>query len=241
MAFNDGNCLWVRGIPPECQKEDLLKLFRSYGQVANVQIPCDPATRRHKGYAFVTMISMAQAKDCIQALHGAELGGHGLLVEMSKRGAAYGKTPGIYLGSTKSCGSILRRRSSEERALTRLERPLEPGLLKGEEAAFPEPLSEPMSSAAFASAAEPVTEPGGEPLTEEDPPAEPQRCPAPRTCREDSPPPLKQKLVEGLKSPRSSRISELEAANVRAAAQQTADSLLLQFQRQGAAVFYDNI
>ena len=30
-----------------------------------------------------------------------------------------------------------------------------------------------------------------------------------------------------------SRISQLEAANVRAAAQQTADSLLLQFQRQG--------
>lgn len=230
MAFNDGNCLWVRGIPPECQKEDLLKLFRSYGQVANAQIPCDPLTRCHKGYAFVTMVSMAQAKDCIQALHGAELGGHGLLVEMSKRGAAYAKTPGIYLGSTKSCGSALRRRSSEERAH---HRPLEPGLLKGEEAAFPEPLSEPMSSSAFASAVEPVTEPGGEPLTEEDPPAEPPRCSAPRRCRDDSPP-VKPKL-EVLKSPRSSRISELEAANVRAQAQQTADSLLLQFQRQGFA------
>ena len=34
---------------------------------------------------------------------------------------------------------------------------------------------------------------------------------------------------------RRSRIGELEAANVRAAAQQTADSLLLQFQRQGFA------
>ncbi|CAJ1395022.1 unnamed protein product [Effrenium voratum] len=211
MAFNEGNCLWVRGIPAECQKEDLLKLFRSYGRVANVHIPCEPSTRSHKGYAFVTMASGAEAQSCIQALHGAELGGHGLLVEVAKRSSAYAKTPGVYLGKSPRWE----------------DRPAEPGLL---EATLAEPLSEPAASAAVCSAAACDTmEPGGEPLTEEDPAPLPQPQP-PRRCEEL---PLKTPKAE-LTSPRSSRISQLEAANVRAAAQQTADGLLLQFQRQGA-------
>jgi len=159
------------------------------------------------------MTTSSEAQDCIRALHGAELGGYRLLVEVSKRSSAYAKTPGVYLGkSTRSTS-----------------RPAEPGLLR-DEAALAEPLSEPASAATFAFPAEPM-EPGGEPLTEEDPvPSVPSPSPF-RRC-EDPPMPLKSKEVS--KSPRS-RISQLEAANVRAAAQQTADSLLLQFQRQGFA------
>lgn len=213
MAFNEGNCLWVRGIPIDCQKEDLLKIFRSYGRVANVHIPNEPLTRCHKGYAFVTMTTSSEAQDCIRALHCAELGGQRLLVEVAKRSTAYAKTPGIYLGTTSRSSS----------------RPAEPGLLR-DEAALAEPLSEPASAAAtfgtFGFPSMEPMEPGGEPLTEEDPVPSPfRRC-------EEPPMPLKSKEVS--KSPRS-RISQLEAANVRAAAQQTADSLLLQFQRQGFA------
>eukprot|EP00913_Durusdinium_trenchii_P029702 g27839.t1 len=70
----------------------------------------------------------------------------------------------------------------------------------------------------------------GEPLTEEDPVPSPSR-----RCEAGPPmPPMPVKMKEVTSSPRS-RISQLEAANVRAAAQQTADSLLLQFQRQGFA------
>lgn len=84
-------------------------------------------------------------------MHLAELGGQQLLVEVAKRSSAYAKTPGIYLGRSGS-------------------RPAEPGLLR--EAPLAEPLSEPASAAV--QVMEPM-EPGGEPLTEEDPVPSPQR------------------------------------------------------------------
>ncbi|CAK9044743.1 Peptidyl-prolyl cis-trans isomerase FKBP62 (PPIase FKBP62) (70 kDa peptidyl-prolyl isomerase) (FK506-binding protein 62) (AtFKBP62) (Immunophilin FKBP62) (Peptidylprolyl isomerase ROF1) (Protein ROTAMASE FKBP 1) (Rotamase) [Durusdinium trenchii] len=186
----------------------------SYGRVADVHIPNEPLTRCHKGYAFVTMTTASEAQDCIRALHGAELGGQGLLVEVAKRSTAYAKTPGIYLGKSTRC----------------LPRPAEPGLLR-DEAALAEPLSEPAAAAqaSWSFVPEPM-EPGGEPLTEEDPVPSPSR-----RCEAGPPmPPMPVKMKEVTSSPRS-RISQLEAANVRAAAQQTADSLLLQFQRQGFA------
>ncbi|CAE8685346.1 unnamed protein product [Polarella glacialis] len=89
----------------DAKKDDVLKLFRSYGRVANVRIPLEPMSKGHRGYAFVTMNSSSEAQACITALHGAEFGGSGLLVEVSKRKAPHAKTPGVYLGPRCESGS----------------------------------------------------------------------------------------------------------------------------------------
>ncbi|CAE8584945.1 unnamed protein product, partial [Polarella glacialis] len=320
-------------------EDDVLKLFRSYGRVANVRIPLEPMSKGHRGYAFVTMNSSSEAQACITALHGAEFGGSGLLVEVSKRKAPHAKTPGVYLGPRCESGSPDRgvslestgRRFSEgqtssvharsggrtnsrnpttttTRTTAHLRNSRNPDHgrhdrrhlhLRGD-SVDAEPLSEPAAACASAPVrsavklrpAEPLVdppEPGGEPLIEEEPsPPHPKatgldqlresgvvksrsgaqdRDGPMRPGRGTSRPlnfPSAEKSGESCgrasqrhsshvsencgspgrnlrlsaprqaeQSPRSSRISQLEAANVRAAAQQTADGLLLQFQRQG--------
>eukprot|EP00928_Gymnodinium_smaydae_P055794 TRINITY_DN3926_c0_g2_i1.p1 TRINITY_DN3926_c0_g2~~TRINITY_DN3926_c0_g2_i1.p1 ORF type:complete len:554 (-),score=96.90 TRINITY_DN3926_c0_g2_i1:180-1841(-) len=90
-----------------------------------------------------------------------------------------------------------------------------------------EPLSEPAAAAAeipCCDRVEPVAEPGGEPLIEEDPAGSPLKASSAR-----KPPPPQPAL-----SPRS-RISQLEDANIRVAAKQTVDGLLLHYQQHGFA------
>lgn len=65
---------------------------------------------------------------------------------------------------------------------------------------------------------EPATEPGGEPLIEEDPACSAERRPKGSDQRVESP---------------HSRISQLEQANIRLMAKQTADNMLLNFQQCG--------
>lgn len=214
MAFNDGACLCVRGIPTSCREADLDALFRSYGRVDNVRVPIEPVSKGHRGYAFVTMNNPVEAEACISALNGMEFSGCRISVEVSKRSAPHVKTPGVYLGLPHLRGALDTSRGLHEPGRGRLRR--RRGGASAVAAAAPGPRqgrSEPL--------VEPMTEPGGEPpMIKEDP-----LC-----CAEKGPQASKQ-LPE---SPRS-RIRRLEEANVRVVAKQTVDGLLLQFQQQGFA------
>lgn len=220
-------CICVRGLPATCQEEDVDALFRNYGRAVCISMPAEPTSKACRGYAFVTMASIGEAQDCIAALHGAEFCGRSLSVEVSR--------------ST-------RRQNHIERQLGR--RFSGPGLLPCERSRgdgvgdsrngrtstcssdcfLAEPLCEPASSAPTGAstevplvpepqpAAEPPFEPGSEPLIEED--------------NEDHVPKCSNQCF-GENGQHLSRIRWLEEANIQAVGRQTADALLLQFQRQG--------
>lgn len=205
MAFNDGTCLCVRGVPASCREADLDALFCSHGRVLQVHLPAAPVSTGmgHRGYAFVTLSTPTEAKACIAALNGVEFNGCRLSVAVSKRSAPHTRTPGVYIGLRRdgcgaspgargrsrggSCGrsaaavppSSCVKRSEVSLPAPRIQPDADPPTLA-------EPLSEPQSATAAGPLPpvnhrdrdrdggrgepllEPVTEPGGEPLVEEE-------------------------------------------------------------------------
>ena len=69
---NRGGCLrlYVGNLQREFNEVDVRELFSPYGQVDSVTIIRDSDTRRPKGFAFVEMPIVIQAKEAINALNG---------------------------------------------------------------------------------------------------------------------------------------------------------------------------
>lgn len=62
--------LYVGNLQREFNEVDVRELFGAHGQVDSVTIIRDRDTRRSKGFAFVEMPIITQAKDAINALSG---------------------------------------------------------------------------------------------------------------------------------------------------------------------------
>ncbi|BAM80800.1 similar to SR family splicing factor SC35 [Cyanidioschyzon merolae strain 10D] len=65
--------LMVRNIPFGTRQEDLLELFRPYGDVIDIFIPWDRQLRRIRGFAFVRLQTLEQAEAAIAALDGSTM------------------------------------------------------------------------------------------------------------------------------------------------------------------------
>lgn len=48
--------LFVRNIPYVCNVEDLQSLFEKYGPLAEIKLPLDNTTKKHKGYALISYV-----------------------------------------------------------------------------------------------------------------------------------------------------------------------------------------
>lgn len=73
--------LFVGGLPATATKEDVCKLFRSFGaHEETVALPRDRKTRRKKGVAFIELESVGAAEAAIAMFHDFEIGGKRLTV-----------------------------------------------------------------------------------------------------------------------------------------------------------------
>jgi RNA recognition motif-containing protein len=59
-------------------------LFGEVGEVVDVHIPKDRETGRPRGFAFVRFASEDQAKQAIEELHGREVGGRALRLDLAE-------------------------------------------------------------------------------------------------------------------------------------------------------------
>lgn len=66
--------IYVDNLAGITTESDLLKLFSTYGNVAEVNIPIDRANHRSRGFGFVTMVTSKGARAAIQALNGKAIG-----------------------------------------------------------------------------------------------------------------------------------------------------------------------
>jgi RNA recognition motif-containing protein len=73
-----GNLVWG------CTNEDLITLFKPYGQVAKAQVIMDRETGRSRGFGFVEMPNAGEAQAAIEALNGADFNGRPLTVNEAK-------------------------------------------------------------------------------------------------------------------------------------------------------------
>ncbi|KAF8963296.1 hypothetical protein BDZ97DRAFT_1939578 [Flammula alnicola] len=60
--------LFVRNLAFSCTDEELAELFRPFGDISQIHTPRDPATKQHKGLAYVTFAQPANALAAYEAL-----------------------------------------------------------------------------------------------------------------------------------------------------------------------------
>ncbi|KAK7396777.1 hypothetical protein VNO78_17935 [Psophocarpus tetragonolobus] len=71
----DAGRLYVGNLPYSITNSQLAELFREAGTVASVEIVYDRVTDRSRGFAFVTMGSVEDAKEAIRMFDGSQVGG----------------------------------------------------------------------------------------------------------------------------------------------------------------------
>ena len=78
------NKLYVGNLSYSVRDEDLQQHFAPYGQVQSAKVMMERDTGRSKGFGFVEMGSAAEAQAAIEALHGRNMGGRDLTVNVAR-------------------------------------------------------------------------------------------------------------------------------------------------------------
>jgi cold-inducible RNA-binding protein len=76
--------LFVGNLSFNTTENDLQDAFAAHGTVVEANLMMDRATGRPRGFAFVTMSTPEEAQKAIAALHGKELGGRTLTVNVAR-------------------------------------------------------------------------------------------------------------------------------------------------------------
>ena len=76
--------LYIGNLSYDAAESDLFELFSGVGTVANVEIISNKHTQRSKGFGFVQMNSISEAKRAVDELHDKEYMGRKLVVSGAK-------------------------------------------------------------------------------------------------------------------------------------------------------------
>ncbi|WP_081892428.1 RNA-binding protein [Verrucomicrobium sp. BvORR106] len=76
--------LYVGNLSYDASESDLFELFNGSGRVKNAEVVVNNRTQRSKGFAFVTMMSVDEAKKAVEDLNGKDFMGRPLVVGGAK-------------------------------------------------------------------------------------------------------------------------------------------------------------
>lgn len=78
------NKLYVGNLAYSVRDDDLQQTFSAFGAVQSAKVMMERDTGRSKGFGFVEMGSPAEAQAAIQGLHGKNVGGRDLTVNVAR-------------------------------------------------------------------------------------------------------------------------------------------------------------
>ncbi len=81
--MTQNNKLYVGSLPYSLSEEELKEIFSPFGGVPSARIIIDKMTGKSKGFGFVEMDSQESAQKAIDAMHGSELHGRTLIVNIA--------------------------------------------------------------------------------------------------------------------------------------------------------------
>lgn len=76
--------IFVGSLPFSLEESKLGEYFEQYGEVTSVKIITDKFSGRSKGFGFVEMPNDDEAKQAIENLNGADVGGRAIVVNISE-------------------------------------------------------------------------------------------------------------------------------------------------------------
>ncbi|CAN5249225.1 hypothetical protein BH23VER1_BH23VER1_22210 [soil metagenome] len=80
--------LFVGNLSYDTTESDLIDLFKGFGDVQQVEIVSHRQTQRSKGFAFVEMLAVTEAKRAVEELHNQPFMGRKLIVSGAKSDGA---------------------------------------------------------------------------------------------------------------------------------------------------------
>lgn len=84
MEQQENKRLYIGNLPWKLRREDLESLFSQAGTVVDAYIVIDKMKHRSKGYGFVEMSTIEEAKVAIEKFNGYELEGRALVVNFAR-------------------------------------------------------------------------------------------------------------------------------------------------------------
>lgn len=72
--------LFVGSLPWSINDQTLQETFEKYGTVVSAKVIMDRATGRSKGFGFVEMENVNEAKDAMKSLNNSQLSGRNIVV-----------------------------------------------------------------------------------------------------------------------------------------------------------------
>lgn len=78
------NKLFVGNLPYSVTEDQLRDLFSQHGEIVDLKLIIDRMSGRSKGIAFVEYAEKAMADAAIEAMHGSELDGRALIVNVAR-------------------------------------------------------------------------------------------------------------------------------------------------------------
>ncbi|NIC43375.1 RNA-binding protein [Aquabacterium sp. A08] len=78
------NKLYVGNLSYSVRDDDLQQQFSSFGRVQSAKVMMERDTGRSKGFGFVEMSSGEEAEAAIRGLHGQNMGGRDLTVNIAR-------------------------------------------------------------------------------------------------------------------------------------------------------------
>lgn len=76
--------LYVGNLTYSVRDTDLEQHFSSFGQVQSAKVMMDRETGRSKGFGFVEMSNSQEAEAAIRGMHGKDMGGRDLTVNIAR-------------------------------------------------------------------------------------------------------------------------------------------------------------
>ncbi|WP_431275082.1 RNA recognition motif domain-containing protein [Variovorax ureilyticus] len=93
------NKLYVGNLPYAFSDNDMQRTFGEFGSVNSAKVIMDRDSGRSKGFGFVEMSTAAEANAAVKALHGRDLGGRDMVVNIAKPMEARPPRAGGYGGN----------------------------------------------------------------------------------------------------------------------------------------------
>jgi len=76
--------LFVGNLPYRITEDEIRQVFSQFGTVTDVRLISDRATGRAKGFGFVEMSSADEANKAVEGMHGKEMQGRNLVVNVAR-------------------------------------------------------------------------------------------------------------------------------------------------------------
>ena len=81
----DSSRLYVGNLSYDVTESDLIDLFKGFGAVKSAEVVYNKRTQRSKGFAFVEMVSLDDAKRSVEVLHEQPFMGRNLIVNGARK------------------------------------------------------------------------------------------------------------------------------------------------------------